>query len=429
MNPTLHAKICDTSSLPSLPAAALRVLQLTQDDKLALDELAGTIASDPALSSKVLRAVNSSVYGLPHKVSSVQQAVALLGIHTVRTLVLGFSLSTSLKANSNSTGFDYLAYWRRSMYAATAARITAERVLAAKIEECFVAALLMDFGCLLLDNLMGHEYGSVCVRARQHTDLLMLEAHAMGMTHAEAGGLLAEHWHLPDVLRVPIASHHGADAVEDPALRKVTQVVSLAGRIADVFIGSSAAEPISAVRESFRTLYGINEIQCDGLLCQIGMKTGELAPLFDVKLNEAADYTDIREKASKRLLELSLAQQESDAAPSNKRRANRVRRDGAMSITPCSHGILGQPVQVRLKDLSAMGLGVTHSAPIPIGSQFLIQLAQGKGEVKTLLYKVVRCDTSSATGVSCIGAELISILKPAGPNDLPQAVARAVPAA
>src|SRR5687768_10445097 len=138
MNATLQARIRDTSSLPSLPAAALRVLQLTRDNDLSLDELAGTIASDPALSSRILRAVNSTFYGLPQKVASVQQAVALLGIQAVRTLVLGFSLAGSMKkkAGPPGTGFDHLAYWRRSMYAATAARLVAERVLSNRVEEC-----------------------------------------------------------------------------------------------------------------------------------------------------------------------------------------------------------------------------------------------------------------------------------------------------
>src|SRR5687768_5792778 len=141
MNATLQAKIRDTSVLPTLPAAALRVLQLTKDDNIALDELAATIASDPALSSRILRAVNSTFYGLPQKVASVQQAVALLGVHSVRTLVLGFSLAGSMKAKKAGAGpcggFDHLAYWRRSMYAATAARLTAERVLSNRVEECF----------------------------------------------------------------------------------------------------------------------------------------------------------------------------------------------------------------------------------------------------------------------------------------------------
>jgi two-component system cell cycle response regulator len=428
MNATLQAKIRETTNLPTLPAAALRVLQLTQDDKLALDELAGAIASDPALSSKVLRAVNSSFYGLPHKVASVQQGVALLGVQSVRTLVLGFSLAQSLKSNKPNAGFDPIAYWRRSMFAATAARLTAERVLVSKVEECFVAALLMDLGSLLLDNLLGAEYAAVHGRASSHSDLLVLETHALGMTHAEAGGLLAAHWKLPDVLRDPVAHHHGPDAVEDPAVRKIAQVVALSGRIADIFIGGSAAEPISVVRDAFRSLYGINEIQCDGLLCQIGMKTGELAPLFDVKLNGEADYNGILDKASKRLLELSLAQPGDESHSSNKRRAPRVRRDGKMVITPCAHGVLGKPVQVRLKDLSSMGIGLVHNAPLELGSQFLIQLAQGGGEVKTLLYKVVRCDMP-ASGLCSIGAELSAVLKPATQGELPQAISRPASAA
>jgi HD-like signal output (HDOD) protein len=421
MNPTLQAKIRDISSLPTLPAAAMRVLQIVDDEKVALDELASTIASDPALSSKVLRAVNSSFYGLPHKVASVQQAVALLGMQAVRTLVLSFSLTGVMKQDNKRTGFDHMAYWRRSMYAATAARLTAERVLAAKVEECFVAALLMDLGALLLDMLLGDQYGQICLKARAHTDMLLLETHALGISHAEAGGLLAEHWKLPDVLRVPVTHHHGPDAVQDPSLRKVVQVVALSGRMADIFVGDCAAEPISAVREAFRTLYGINEIQCDGLLTQIALKTGELAPLFEVQLNDAAGYNGILEKASKRLLELSLAQPTADENPANRRRANRVRRDGKMTITPCAHGVLGKPVQVRLRDLSSMGIGLVHNEPIAIGTQFLIQIAQGGSELKTLLYKIVRCETSSG-GVSLIGAELLTVLKPASPNELPPSI-------
>jgi HD-like signal output (HDOD) protein len=420
MNPTLQAKIKDTSSLPTLPAAALRVLQLTEDNnELALDELASTIASDPALSSKVLRAVNSSFYGLPHKVASVQQAVALLGMQAVCTLVLSFSLTGVMKQQNNRTGFDHLAYWKRSMYSATAARLTAEKVLPAKIEECFVSALLMDLGSLLLDMLMGDQYGQLCLKARSHSDMLLLETHALGMSHAEAGGMLAEHWKLPEVLRIPVAHHHGPDAVEDTALRKVTQVVSLASRMADIFCGTNAAEPISTVREAFRELYNINEIQCDGLLCQIAMKTGELAPLFDVKLNDEVNYNGILEKAHKRLMEMSQATPKSDVTPTNKRRATRVRRDGKMTITPCADGVLGKPVQVRLRDLSSMGMGLMHNEPIPIGSQFLIQIAQGGGEVKTLLYKVVRCETSSG-GISLIGAELLTVLKPSSAGAEPQ---------
>jgi len=92
----------------------VHVLRLSKEDKIGLDELAGVIARDSALSAKVLSAINSSFYGLPQKVSSIQQAVTLLGLHSVKTLVLGFSLVMSLKGQK-STAFNHLAYWRRSM--------------------------------------------------------------------------------------------------------------------------------------------------------------------------------------------------------------------------------------------------------------------------------------------------------------------------
>src|SRR5689334_16897417 len=94
---SLRDRLRECSSLPSLPAAALAVLQLTQDPAAEMDELADTIAKDPALSVKLLRTVNSSLFGLQQRVSSLQQAVTLLGLHSVKTLVLGFSLVQNVK--------------------------------------------------------------------------------------------------------------------------------------------------------------------------------------------------------------------------------------------------------------------------------------------------------------------------------------------
>src|SRR5688500_13910615 len=134
MSQPLAQRIKECTSLPTLPAAAIAVLQLAENDKTGVGELADVIAQDPALSSKLLRVVNSGFYGLQQKVVSIRQAAALLGLHSVRTLVLGFSLANRMQ--SESAGFDHLGYWRRSMYAATAARTLAAQVLRDRTEEC-----------------------------------------------------------------------------------------------------------------------------------------------------------------------------------------------------------------------------------------------------------------------------------------------------
>src|SRR5689334_1647753 len=262
MNRELEERIKSCSTLPTLPSAAIRVLQLAQNEKTGLDELAEVIGADSALSSSVLRAVNSTFYGLSQRVSNIQQAVALLGLHSVKTLVLSFSLVATVKAHRGK-GFNHLIYWRRSMFAAAAAKVLSSRVLPTYAEDCFVAALLMDLGTLVLDQVLGEAYGEVHERAKTHSDLLILETHALGMTHAEAGGILARQWKLPQVLEIPMAAHHTPQAVEDHTMRKITEVVWLAGRCADIFVNERPAESIASLRKTFSDKYQIAEFEAD----------------------------------------------------------------------------------------------------------------------------------------------------------------------
>ena len=236
------------------------------------------------------------------------------------------------------------------------------------------------------------------------------ETHDLGLHHAEVAEILAAHWKLPEVLAIPMGQHHGPPAVQDTALRKITEVIWLAGRCADIFISNhNAADSISAVRTSCKNMYAMDELTADAMLCGVGQKTAELAALFDVRINSAANYDQILASASQRLLELSLAEREKKET-SNKRRSSRMRRDGRIMVTPCSRGILGSAVQVRLRDISATGLGLTHAARFEPGSQFVVTLPDKASGSKTLLYTVRRCDKSGT--LNSVGAELTSVLRP-----------------
>ena len=428
MSDTIIQRIRECQSLPTLPAAAVAVLQLSESAETSIKDLADVIAKDPALSSKVLRVVNSSFYNVEQKVSSIQQAATLLGLHSVRTLVLGFSLAGSMRGHRG--GFNHLAYWRRTMYAATGARTIADRVLPQHAEDCFVAGLLMDLGTLLLDQILGEEYGAVYERAKSHADLPILETHAFRMTHGQASGVLAEHWKLPDVLRVPMTSHHSPRDVQAEPLRKVCEVIALAGRCADVFVAEDPAGVISSARKGFMALYQIEEEAADAILCEIGSKTAELASLFEVDINSVASYDAILQRASEQLFEISLGEKPSAPAEdvpksadqpvqrkkasenveSEKRRTQRMKRDGGLTIIPCSRGILGKPLQSRLKDVSVTGLGLVMSQRLEAKCQFIIELPQPDGQVKSLLYEVVRSESSG--GLTSIGAQLVAVLRP-----------------
>lgn len=395
--------------LPTLPAAAVAVLQQTRSENADIADLADIIQRDPALTAKLLRVVNSSVYGLSQPVTCIEQAAALLGVHSVRTLMLGFSL-VNVFQNERARGFNHLHYWRRSMYAATGARVIADHVLESQKDNCFVAGLLMDIGMLALDKVLGARYGEACDRVHAHADLPVVEIHMFGADHAEIGQLMAEHWRLPSTLAIPIGAHHGPHNVDDHLLRQISQMVWLAGRCADIFVAPNhAAESIMEVRKTFISQYKLAELQCDGILCAIGRRTAELAHLFDVRLNTPVNFEQVVERAATRLTELSLA--ERGTCVTNRRRTARKVRNGQISIIPCRRGILDAPIHVFMHDASSTGLGFTHDQPMAVGQQFVIQLPdRHTGATKTLLYSVVRCDVRG--GVASIGAELVNVLRP-----------------
>ncbi len=309
MNEQLLNRIRQCPTLPSLPAIAMDVLDLAQREEVDIAEIARIISKDPALSSKILRTVNSSFYGRSQSVSQVSQALVILGLQSVKTLVLGFSLVGNLQKDK-AKGFKHLDYWKRSIYAATAAKLLAARTQMVQAEECFLAALLQDIGMLVLDSVLKEDYGKINEKVTSHRGLAVVEKEVLGMTHAEVTGFLAEQWKLPPLLSVPMAHHHDPEAVTDAALRKLTDVSYVAGLCADVFVDENPAEAIGTARQYCQAHFKLTEAECDALMAEIGNRTKEIAPLFEIKLGKITNFDEILKKANEALVELTLKTQQ-----------------------------------------------------------------------------------------------------------------------
>ena len=309
MNQQLAEGIRQCPSLPTLPAIAMQVLDLAQRQDADIAEIARLIAKDPALSGKILRTVNSTFYGRSQAVGTISHALVILGLQSVKTLVLGFSLVTNL-SHPKPGAFKHVSYWRRSIFAATAARTLAGRINLVQHEEAFLAALLSDIGMLVMDRVIGPSYGEVFAKAQCHQELAAAEQSALGMDHAEAAGVLAAHWKLPPLLATPMANHHHPEQVQDPSLRKLSELVHLAGRCADVFVDPSAAAAIADVRKLCQDRHGLTGGDADGLLDEIGKKTKEVAGLFEINIGSPGDYEAILKKANETLVEITLQSQQ-----------------------------------------------------------------------------------------------------------------------
>lgn len=202
------------SGLVSLPDVWVRISQLLDDPRADAAALGEVVAHDPALTSRLLRLVNSASYGLPSRVETVSRAVALVGTEELRHLVLSAAATGALQ-RLRPQGLDLEAFWHHSVHCALLVRALAARRQPRQRERGFVAGLLHDVGRLVLC----HQAPGACRAAaepplRTGAELLARERAALGFTHADVGGELLRAWGLPESLWEPVQCHHEPGAAQ-----------------------------------------------------------------------------------------------------------------------------------------------------------------------------------------------------------------------
>jgi putative nucleotidyltransferase with HDIG domain len=198
--------------LPSLPVVVLELLSSMDQDDTDVHVLAQKIELDQALAAKTLRIANSSFYGMQSKVTSIPQAVSVLGFHSIRTVVTACALTGSFAPVSG--GFDFQAFWRHSLATAIAARLLAPH-LRVNPETAFTAGLLHDLGTLVLVTRFPAEHALVRSYRQAH-DCQMAEAElaVIGIDHAQVGSALAAYWKFPEAIQQAVAEHHAIERLE-----------------------------------------------------------------------------------------------------------------------------------------------------------------------------------------------------------------------
>jgi len=199
--------------LPSPKGVALAVMQLAQRENTTHAELARTIKTDPALAGRIVKAANTANVHGRRPVASVPDALVVLGLNTVRSLALGFSLVANYR-NGGCARFDYDAFWSRSLITAIAYQSITVRSRAAPPEETFLLGLLSRIGCLALATVYPNEYGATLERLgdRSFVELAALEREQFAMDHNDLTVALMADWGLPKVLVEPVFHHEIPEA-------------------------------------------------------------------------------------------------------------------------------------------------------------------------------------------------------------------------
>lgn len=310
MSVPLLEKIRQAENLPSLPTVAIQILQMTQADDLSIADIAKVIQQDPALTSKLLRIVNSSLFGMQRKISSLQQATVVLGLRTVRVMVLSFSLVDSL-GQKDARHFDYRLYWRRSLTMAVLARLLAERTQKSIADESFVTGLLCDIGMLASVQCARDLYNPVINHYRENRQSMhMVESQVLGLTHETITAALLDHWGLPTEMCEAVRTHHRplTEGVGNGNLTPMlTKVMRSASMLADVFVEDTHAGHLDLIKRDIMTGLGIPEAELNSLLEEMDAHVKETASLFALNIGETISYQEIQANAVTQLARLTMA--------------------------------------------------------------------------------------------------------------------------
>lgn len=203
---TLERKIRE---IPTLPSVASKVLQILENPRSSAPDVERVIMLDQAMASRILRLVNSAYYGFPRKITTISQAVVILGFMTVKNLVLSISVADFFIMSGSNRVFNRSQLWRHSVGVAVAARILARKMRFPQLEEAFMAGLLHDVGKVVLDHYFPEEFAQVLALVNEkEVTIYEAERQVMGISHAVVGRWIADRWNLPQLLVEVINYHH-----------------------------------------------------------------------------------------------------------------------------------------------------------------------------------------------------------------------------
>jgi putative nucleotidyltransferase with HDIG domain len=211
-------------SLPAIPPVVRKLLRTIDSPTLSLTEMGEMIAKDQALTAKLLKIVNSPVYGFPGRISSVSQSLILLGLNVMKGLLFGVSVSQVMEQAM-------IGLWEHSIGTAVTAKAMASKKGLSEPEEVMTSALLHDIGKVALKVKFPAPYADALLISKDEGLLIReSEERIFSVSHAEAGSWLARKWNFPVSLIDPIAYHHR------PTVAKAAPLQTAIVHVSDILI-------------------------------------------------------------------------------------------------------------------------------------------------------------------------------------------------
>lgn len=263
--------IKEISHIATLPEITLRIVELVDDPRSTAQDLHKIISNDPALCSRILKVVNSSFYGLPGQIGSINRAIVLLGLNAVKNIAIAASLVKLFRGGELTPSFSARDLWSHSNAVAAASKMIADQLKLGLSDEAFLAGLMHDIGIMVemqLDRnklIEVFERTAIDDRGVPASSMLEAEEAVFGASHQHFGAGLCHRWKFPHTFANVTGFHHEPWALAEEN-RTLTSVVYVADRLAGELEGGFRADlPSLEIDQGVLDDLGLSKDQLDDI--------------------------------------------------------------------------------------------------------------------------------------------------------------------
>ena len=217
-------------SFPGIPAIAARLMALLQDPNSSASQIEEILKYDPGLTANILKLTNSAYFGIPSTVSSVKQAIVLLGWKRLSQLVMAMCMSKMMKQRIPGYDLPQGELWRHSIAVSLAAEKLVKALQIKQAEEVFTAALLHDVGKLILGQFVSEDLQEIEEMVAKGFSFEVAEFMVLGIDHAAIGAQLLRTWSFPEELTSAVHWHHDPEScIKYGTLSEIVHVANAVG--------------------------------------------------------------------------------------------------------------------------------------------------------------------------------------------------------
>lgn len=268
--------------VPPFPKVAQRVMDLLENPDTTAAQLAEVIQFDSAITANVLKICNAAYFGLPRKVSSLDEGLVVIGHDILKDIII---TSCSAKFYKGNVGAGYELgqgeLWKHSVACGIMAKLIMKFFKDVDPSSAFTAAILHDIGKRFMSTFIADEYDFVLgMVEKDQCSFVEAEQQVIGMDHATLGGIILEKWEFPDDMKVAVESHHKPDALEQGGL---TALVALANAlVVSMGVGVGVDGLATPLNSDELARFGITEIDMQLMMADLLGEMSKAEELFNM---------------------------------------------------------------------------------------------------------------------------------------------------